>query len=334
MFLDRTTIHVRSGRGGGGCASFRRLKYKPRGGPDGGDGGRGGSVYLRASDQLSTLYDFFLQPIYAAEDGKRGEGNNRAGRNGKDLVIDVPCGTEIWLHPKRRLLADMVTSGERVLVAQGGRGGKGNKHFATAVNQAPRKATEGTPGEEISLDLELKLIADVGLMGLPNAGKSTLLRALSRARPRVAAYPFTTLYPNLGICEIDRDRKLVIADIPGIIEGAHEGAGLGDEFLRHIERTKVIAHLVSAEGGNIDALVADLRMLEREFALAAAENADKKRVVVLTKLDLFAPADARRLVKKLGAAVGRPVYGISAIAGAGLPPLLEALWDLLHPAAE
>ncbi len=331
MFLDRTTIRVRSGRGGSGCSSFRRLKFKPRGGPDGGDGGNGGSVYLHASDQLSTLYDFFLQPVYSAEDGTRGEGNNRAGKNGEDLTIDVPCGTEVWLHPKKKLVADMVTAGQRVLVARGGRGGRGNKHFATAVNQAPRTLTEGDDGVEVELDLELKLIADVGLMGLPNAGKSTLLRALSRARPRVAAYPFTTLYPNLGICEIDQERKLVIADIPGIIEGAHEGAGLGHEFLRHIERTKVLAHLVSSERGDVDALVADLRTLEREVALAGMEHAEENCAVVLTKLDLFAPEEGARLVKKFGAAIQRPVYGISAVAKTGLPPLLEAIWAMLHP---
>ncbi|HAK93542.1 MAG TPA: GTPase ObgE [Planctomycetes bacterium] len=331
MFLDRATIRVRSGRGGGGCASFRRLKFKPRGGPDGGDGGRGGSVYLRASTQLATLYDFFLQPVYAAENGTRGAGNNRTGGNGKDLIVDVPCGTEVWLHPMRRMLADMVTPNERVLIARGGAGGRGNKHFATAVNQAPRTTTEGGPGEEVVLDLELKLIADVGLVGLPNAGKSALLRALSRARPRVADYPFTTRYPHLGICEPDAGRRLVIADIPGIIEGAHDGAGLGHEFLRHVERTKMLAHLVSNEHGGAPEIAAAFRMLERELALAGAADETTPRIAVLTKLDLLPDDDGARLVKELGAALGMPVQGISAVSGAGLPALCKTLWDAVHP---
>jgi len=333
MFLDRATIRVRSGRGGGGGASFRRLKFKPRGGPDGGGGGRGGSVYLRATPQLATLYDFFLRPVYAAENGKRGAGNNRTGADGKDLTIAVPCGTEVWLHPKRRLLADMVTPQERVLIARGGAGGRGNKHFATAVNQAPRTATEGGPGEELVLDLELKLIADIGLVGLPNAGKSALLRALSRARPKVADYPFTTRYPHLGICELDAERRLVIADLPGLIEGAHEGAGLGHEFLRHVERTKVLAHCVTNEHGGAPEITAAFHILERELALAGAAREGAPRIVVLTKLDLLPDADAARLVKELGAVLRAPVYGVSAVSGAGLPALLAALWEAVFPQA-
>lgn len=306
--------------------SFRRLRYQPRGGPDGGDGGHGGAVYLRADPQLTTLHDFSLKPRYDAEDGARGSGATRTGRSGEDLYILVPCGTMIWRHPKEVLLGDLVNAGQTLLVARGGAGGRGNKAFATAINQTPRESTPGGAAENLLLDLELKLIADVGLTGLPNAGKSTLLRHLSRARPRVADYPFTTLHPHLGICELGPARRLVIADLPGLVEGAHRGTGLGHEFLRHVERTRVMAHLVSSEPGDVEALAADWATIDTELSSYSATLAAKPSLVVLTKLDLFTAEEGLRLTRALAVCLDRPVLGISAVNGAGVRALAEALY--------
>jgi len=327
MFFDRAVIRVRAGRGGKGCVSFHRARFLPRGGPDGGDGGCGGSVYLCSDPQLTTLADCERRSFYAAEDGKPGGGACRTGRAGRDLVVKVPCGTLVWTFPRGETpLADLVEPGLRLLVARGGKGGRGNKALATATHQTPREAEDGEPGEEAVLELELKLIADVGLVGLPNAGKSTLLRRLSRARPRVAPYPFTTLHPHLGLCDLDDERRLTVADLPGLIEGAHRGAGLGHEFLRHIERTRVLAHLVSSEKGNADLLFEDWRTVEEELASHSRLLFEKPRIAVVTKLDLLPEEKARRLIREFEQKLGREVLGISSVTGTGLGKLLEAFW--------
>jgi GTP-binding protein len=291
-------------------------------------------VYLRADPQLTSLYDFETRPLYAAEDGARGQGANRTGKAGHDLYLDVPCGTQVWPHPRgEAMLGDLVEPGQALLVAPGGRGGRGNKALASATYQTPREAEDGEPGVERLVDLELKLIADVGLVGLPNAGKSTLLRRLSRARPRVAAYPFTTLHPHLGICALDEDRRLVIADIPGLIEGASQGAGLGHEFLRHLERTRVLAHLVAPdEAAGAEELDAALKTVEDELAAHSRELAAKPRLIVLTKLDLFPDDEGDRLVAALAERLGTPVHGISAVTGRGVRDLTEAVFETVTAA--
>ena len=326
MFIDRATIKIRAGRGGNGVVSFFRARRISRGGPDGGNGGKGGSVYLRADPQMTTLFDFESKPLFAAVDGTSGRRGNQTGASGKDLYIDLPCGTQVWHHPRREPMAhDLVEPGQTVLVARGGKGGRGNKSYAGPTNQAPRECEEGEAGEAARLDLELKLIADVGLVGLPNAGKSTLLRSLSRARPRVAAYPFTTLHPHLGLCEVDEDRRLVFADIPGLIEGAHEGAGLGHEFLRHVERTRVLAHLVSSETSDITTLLDAYRTIEEELCSHSEALAAKDRVVILTKLDLYPEEEGKELTRTLAKALGKEVCGISGVSGLGVRTLIELL---------
>jgi len=318
---------VRAGRGGDGCVSFRREKYIPRGGPDGGDGGKGGDVYIQATSRLSTLYDFHSMPLLEAEPGGHGKGANRHGKNGRDLYIEVPCGTIVRDAIRGNILKDLKVDGETVLIAHGGRGGFGNKHFATSVNRAPRRATGGKPGEERLLLLELKLIADVGIVGLPNSGKSTLLSRVSNARPRVAPYPFTTLQPNLGVIELSSDERFVMADIPGLIEGAHRGAGLGDEFLRHIERTRLLLHLVDmapleGEPRPLEAY----RALRKELKLYSPGLSRKPFLVVATKMDL--PSAASNLAE-FRPKVRKAVYPISAVTGEGLRRLLSALWKTL-----
>jgi GTP-binding protein len=334
MFLDEAIITVRSGSGGDGAVSFRREKYIPRGGPDGGDGGRGGSVILRADRNLGTLLDLSRRASYRAGDGVKGGGNNRAGRHAQDLVILVPVGTVIREAPERDpregpLLGDLLEEGQELVVARGGKGGRGNKAFATPTRQAPREAEEGRPGEEKRLYLELKLIADVGLVGLPNAGKSTLLSRLSRATPKIAEYPFTTLTPNLGIAEVGDYRRIVIADIPGLIEGAHTGHGLGIEFLRHIERTSTIVHLVSVEAGSAERMAADYETVEGELAAYGEALAAKPRIVAATKLDILDEAEGAELVRRFGERIGLPVLGISAATGRGLTDLLASAVRLL-----
>ena len=335
MFLDEAIITVRSGSGGDGCVSFRREKYIPRGGPDGGDGGRGGSVILRADRNLGTLLDLSRKATYRGGDGGRGGGNNRSGRNASDLVVLVPVGTLVREalpdRPPREghLLGDLLEDGQEIVVARGGKGGRGNKAFATPTRQAPREAEEGRPGEERKLYLELKLIADIGLVGLPNAGKSTLLSRLSRATPKIADYPFTTLTPNLGIAEVGDYRRIVIADIPGLIEGAHTGHGLGIEFLRHIERTSTIVHLVSVEAGSPERMASDYRTIEGELAAYGEALASKPRIVAATKLDTLTEDEGSSLVRSFSDAIGRPVLGISAATGRGLQDLLASAVRLL-----
>ncbi|MDH7598021.1 MAG: GTPase ObgE [Sedimentisphaerales bacterium] len=323
MFVDEAEIFVKAGDGGPGCVSFRREKYVPRGGPDGGNGGRGGHVYMIASEDLTTLADFAGRHHWRAQNGRPGAGANKTGADGEDLTIKVPVGTLVYDLETGMLIKDLCEPGMRVRICRGGRGGKGNKAFASPTNQAPRYAEPGKPGQQRRIRLELRLLADVGLVGLPNAGKSTLISRCSAARPKIAPYPFTTLEPVLGIVELSDYRRFVMADLPGLIRGAHEGAGLGHEFLRHVRRTAVIAHLVEvmpADGSdpaeNYWAIRQELREYDQQLA-------DKPEVVVATKMDL--DPDGTRL-SALRQAIGRPVIGISAVTGQGLKELLELLW--------
>jgi GTP-binding protein len=325
VLVDLARIQVEAGRGGSGVVSFRREKYVPKGGPDGGNGGRGGHVILTVSPHVRTLLDFREHPLYRAGKGGHGSGNNRTGKDGADLMLRLPLGTVVRDAASKEMLADLVEADQSVVVAQGGRGGRGNGNRATATDQAPRRADPGEPGEERALELELKLIADVGFVGLPNAGKSTLLSRVSRARPRVGAYAFTTLEPNLGIVVLDDERQLVAADLPGLIEGAHQGKGLGLQFLRHVERTRALAFLIDCTS---EAPGRDLALLEREVSLYSAALMEKPRVVVLTKSDLLPSEERDTLVSRTGLA-GALV--ISAHSGDGIRELLEDLWKLIAP---
>ncbi len=323
MLVDRAKIHVVAGRGGGGSISFRREKYVPKGGPDGGDGGRGGDVVLEVIAEVRTLLDFRERPRYDAGKGGAGSGNNRSGKDGEDLVLRIPPGTVVKDAGTGEVLRDLTQAGERWVAARGGRGGRGNARFATATHQAPRRADPGEPGEELHLELELKLIADVGLVGPPNVGKSTLLSRISRARPRIGDYPFTTLEPNLGIVDLDLERRFIVADLPGLIEGAHAGKGLGLEFLRHIERTRVLVLLVEATSPDPQR---DLETIEHELARYSAPLLEKRKLVVLTKLDLIPPEEHAGLAERLGIPGS---HAISSHTGAGVPALIEELWSLI-----
>jgi len=330
MLVDWARIHVLSGKGGAGCVSFRREKYVPRGGPDGGDGGLGGSVVLAVSPRVRTLLDCREQPRYLAANGRPGSGNQRSGKDGADLEVPVPAGTVVKDAATGEVVADLVHAGDTFLAARGGRGGRGNKRFATPTHQAPRHADPGEPGEERWLELELKLIADVGFVGPPNAGKSTLLARVSRARPRIAEYPFTTLEPHLGIVVLDEERQFVAADLPGLIEGAHRGKGLGLQFLRHIERTRAIAILVDA---GAESAREQLAAVERELEQYSPALLAKPRLTVLTKADLLPPESHAGAAQ----AAGLPdAHLISAHSGEGIPALLEKLWKLIatEPADE
>jgi len=322
MFLDQAIIHVHAGAGGNGCVSFRREKYVPFGGPNGGHGGRGGHVYLRVNDQMNTLLYFARRRHFRAENGGHGQGKGRHGRNGRDLYIEVPAGTVVRDQKTGQILGDLTHPGQVLLVARGGRGGRGNEAFKSATRQAPRFAEKGEPGEERTLMLELKLIADVGIIGKPNAGKSTLLARVSAARPKIADYPFTTLQPHLGVVEIDT-RSFVLADIPGLIEGAHQGAGLGLQFLRHVERTRLLIHLL--DGASPDP-AADYVAINRELSLYSDRLAQKPQIIVLNKLDL---PEAREKLAYLRGEFAEPVYGISAVSGEGVQMLLRIVADQL-----
>ena len=326
MFIDQARITVRGGNGGNGVVSFRREKYVPRGGPDGGDGGRGGSVYFLADPQRTTLSDFRHKRRFTAGHGGHGAGQNCHGKTGDDILIAVPCGTLVYEDDK--LLADLNRPGERVCVARGGRGGLGNQHFATAVKQAPRFAQRGEPGEEHELDLQLKLLADAGIVGAPNAGKSTLLAAVSAARPKIADYPCTTLEPQLGVVAVDIDANFVLVDVPGLIEGASKGAGLGDRFLRHVERTRVLIHLIDGSAAPADA-VKQLKMIERELRAWNPRLLRVQRIVAVSKQDLPG-ADAT--LAAVRAAVGDNVYGISAATGVGVRELMGAVYNAVREA--
>lgn len=320
MFLDHATIEVQAGKGGAGSVSFRRESYIPLGGPDGGDGGAGANVVLRVDKQMTTLLDYRYRQHYRADAGKDGQGRNMTGRSGEDLVLRVPPGTSVRDANTGEVIAELLEDGEEVIAARGGRGGKGNTHFATATNQAPRQAQPGEEGETRRIELILKLIADVGLVGEPNAGKSTLLASVSRATPKIADYPFTTLSPNLGVVQLGDHRSFVMADIPGIIEGAHEGKGLGHEFLRHIERTRTLAILIPSD--TLDPQV-EYDRLRNELHNYSEELAAKPHCVVFSKGDLL-PPDWPAPQVEAPEAWGQ--FVISSVAHQGLTPLLEALW--------
>jgi GTP-binding protein len=338
MFVDEVDIHVAAGHGGRGAMSFRREKFVPRGGPNGGDGGAGGSVYITAQANLNTLLNFRFQKEFTAGRGGHGEGSNRTGRGGADIELAVPVGTVIYDKAGDDLvqIADLTVDGERVLIAKGGIGGRGNAQFATATNRAPRRAEPGLPGEEKDLRLHLKLLADVGLVGFPNAGKSTMISRISAARPKIADYPFTTLSPNLGVVGLSGDRSFVVADIPGLIEGAHKGQGLGHRFLSHLERTKVLVHLVDVSSASGRDPVNDYEVIVRELELFPGRDAsgerlhDKPMVVAANKIDaLDDPTRLERLRTHL-AERGMPLHAVSAASGEGVPALLEALWGALQ----
>jgi GTP-binding protein len=333
-FVDEALIRVEAGRGGSGTVSFRREKFIPRGGPDGGDGGDGGSIYLVAHPDLNTLADFRYTRLFRAKNGDPGAGGQRTGRSGEDLLIKVPTGTSVRDADTREVIADLVTDGQRACVAQGGRHGLGNVHFKTSTNRAPRRATPGFPGEARNLHLELKLLADVGLLGLPNAGKSSLIRQVSAAHPRVAAYPFTTLHPQLGVVRVDAERSFVMADIPGIIEGASRGAGLGIQFLRHLARTRLLLHIVDIGPVSGDP-AAQAQQVEAELANYSEELARRPRWLVLNKVDLLAPdaLDSRRAKLLSAIAWKGRVFAVSALTGAGCRDLTRQVMDYLerHP---
>ena len=325
-FLDEVKIFVKAGDGGRGCASFRREKFVEFGGPDGGDGGRGGSAFAEAVEGLNTLVDFRYQQHFKAGRGEHGKGKNRTGADGRSVTVDVPVGTQIFDESKRLLIADLVEPGTRLLLARGGDGGFGNAHFKSATNQAPRRADPGHPGEERWLWLRLKLIADAGLVGLPNAGKSTLLAAVSRAKPKIAEYPFTTLHPVLGLVPVD-DESFVLADIPGLIEGAHRGAGLGDRFLGHIERCGVLLHLVDGAQADIAEVYRMVRAELREYGHGLAE---KPEIVALNKVDALSPTEAADRSRVLAAECGRKVFRLSGTTRAGVEAALRALLDRIQ----
>jgi GTP-binding protein len=325
MLIDWAKIHVTAGRGGAGCISFRREKFVPKGGPDGGDGGRGGSVLLQVDPHVRTLLDCRENPRYRATSGRPGSGNRRSGRDGEDLVIRVPRGTVVR-DEDGTVLADLLHEGDTFAAAQGGRGGRGNARFASPTHQAPRRADPGEEGTDRVLELELKLIADVGLVGLPNAGKSTFLSRVTRARPKIADYPFTTLEPNLGIVALDIERTFVVADLPGLIEGAHAGKGLGLQFLRHVERTRMILILIDVTSENP---AKDLEVLLNELGSYSSVLLDRPRQVVLTKLDLVAPDERAGIAARLGLP---EAMTISAHTGEGLIEVLNACWIVVVPA--
>lgn len=338
MFVDEVDIHIKAGDGGRGSLSFRREKFVPKGGPDGGNGGAGGSVFIVADPHRNTLVHFRFNPDYKAQRGGNGAGALRTGRGGRDLAIPVPVGTLVFkVDPEtgeKRQAADLTVVGQRVLLAQGGRGGLGNAHFATSTNRAPRKVQPGEPGEEFDLHLKLKLLADVGLVGYPNAGKSTLISVISAAKPKIAAYPFTTLTPNLGVVALSGDRDFVVADVPGLIEGAHEGHGLGHQFLRHIERTKVIIHLVDVSGASGRDPVEDLDTIRQELKLYNPELLDKPHLVAANKID--AVDDPKRItaLEKRAKKLKLKFFQISAVAGTGVKELIEAAWPIIAKARE
>lgn len=324
MFIDRARIHVRGGNGGNGVTAFRREKFVPRGGPSGGDGGRGGSVYLESTEGLNTLLHFRYNPEHKAGRGRHGEGSKRHGANGDDVTLLVPVGTIVIDEETGEVVGDFVAPGQRLLIAAGGIGGRGNAQFATPTNRAPRRHEEGKPGKEKFFLLELKLIADVGLVGLPNAGKSTFISRISAARPKIADYPFTTLEPNLGVVDVGEFKTFVVADIPGLIEGAHTGAGLGDQFLRHIERTKLLLHLVDVSAFSRDA-IGDYQTVSRELVAYSEEIAGKPKIVVATKLDAI---DDPAQLDELAAFCTREsleFHAVSAPTGLGIQELLFAV---------
>lgn len=325
LLIDYAKIHVKAGDGGNGCISFRREKYIPKGGPDGGDGGKGGDVIIRASRNLSTLLDYKYKTFYRAQNGEHGRGKNQHGKSGEDIILLVPCGTVVKDAQTRKIIADLVNDGDEVIVARGGKGGKGNARFATPTNRAPRLAEKGEKGEEKEIELELKLIADVGLVGFPNVGKSTLISKISAAKPKIADYPFTTLQPNLGIVKYGEYKSFVVADMPGLIEGAHLGKGLGIQFLKHIERTKLLIIMIESTSQNP---VRDYQTLINEMRLFSQTLIEKPRIAAITKIDL-ADEKLRKELKSIKFEDNIPVTMISAITGEGLKELINLMWTEL-----
>ncbi|SES44241.1 GTP-binding protein [Rhizobium sp. NFR03] len=324
-FLDEAKVYIRSGDGGAGAVSFRREKFIEFGGPDGGDGGRGGDVWVEAVNGLNTLIDFRFQQHFKAGTGIHGMGRNRTGAGGDHVTLKVPVGTQIFEEDGETLIIDMITEGQRFRIAAGGNGGFGNAHFKSATNQAPSWANPGLEGEEKTIWLRLKLIADAGLVGLPNAGKSTFLATCTRARPKIANYPFTTLHPNLGVATID-GREFILADIPGLIEGAHEGVGLGDRFLGHVERTRVLLHLVS---GQEEDVAKAYKTVKHELEAYGGELTDKPEIVALSQVDTLDPTELKKKQKALAKACGTTPFLLSAIVGTGMTETLRALRDII-----
>lgn len=328
QFIDQAEIEVEAGKGGDGIVAFRREKYVPAGGPSGGNGGRGGSIYFRVVENLQTLLDFRYKHRFEAENGFRGGPNNCTGANGKDLVIEVPCGTIIYDADTEEILADLVESSQTLLIAQGGKGGLGNQHFLSNRNRAPEYALPGLPGEIKHLRLELKLLAEVGIIGLPNAGKSTLISALSAARPKIADYPFTTLVPNLGVVRKPSGDGTVFADIPGLIEGASGGAGLGHDFLRHIERTRVLLHLIDATSEDV---ISDYQTIQQELEAYGRGLSQRPQIVALNKIDAVDQTiDLEILASQLDHLSNSSVFLVSAVTGVGLDSMLQEIWSKLE----
>ena len=329
MFIDRTKIHVQGGHGGNGVTAFRREKFVPRGGPSGGDGGRGGDVWVVADESFNTLLHLRYNPEHIAERGRHGEGSNRSGREGGDHILRVPVGTQVYDPESGGLLHDFTEDGARWLAARGGRGGFGNSHFATSTNRAPRYHQEGSPGEDFEFQLELKLIADVGLVGFPNAGKSTLISTISAAKPKIADYPFTTLEPHLGVVDLGEYRTFVVADIPGLIEGAHLGAGLGDRFLRHIERTKLLLHLVDVSSASGRDAVSDYETINRELGAYSIDLSSRPQMVVATKIDALDDPQRLEDLRVRAEADGRTFFAISAVTNKGVRELVNGIGRVL-----
>jgi GTP-binding protein len=335
MFVDEVDILVAAGNGGRGCLSFRREKFVPRGGPDGGDGGPGGSVFAVASPHLNTLISYRFHPEFHAQRGAHGKGANRTGQEGADLDLGVPVGTVIYETPAEPgaepvLLGDLVEPGQRVLVAKGGRGGRGNARFVSSTNQAPRRQEDGEPGEVKHIQLQLRLLADVGLVGFPNAGKSTLISRISAARPKIADYPFTTLTPHLGVVSLSGDRSFVVADVPGLIDGAHEGHGLGDRFLKHLDRTKVLVHLVDVSGASGRDPVEDFEAVRRELSLFSPKLGAKSQIVAASKIDALGDPVAVTRLEAHARALSLPFFRISGVTGEGVGEVLEAAWSRVN----
>jgi GTPase len=328
MFIDRAKIQVIAGGGGNGCLAFRREKFVPKGGPSGGDGGNGGDIYIECSERVNTLLHFQYKRIFKAQRGRHGEGDNRHGKDGEDITILVPPGTQAFIEPEHVLLHDFAKSGDRIKIASGGRGGRGNAQFATSTNQAPRRVEPGMPGEELELSLSLKLIADVGLVGFPNVGKSTLISRISSAKPKIADYPFTTLTPHLGVVQVDEFRSFVVADIPGLIEGAHEGHGLGDQFLKHVERTRVLVHMIDVSNNGRDP-ISDYKTIMRELELFDGKLRDRKQLVVASKMDVLEDPSKLSRLRSMCNRRKLPFLSISAVTGQGLKELIGKLDSML-----
>ena len=326
QFIDRAEIEVEAGKGGDGIVAFRREKYVPAGGPAGGNGGRGGSILFKAVENLQTLLDFKYSRRFKAEDGKRGGPNNRTGASGNDLVVEVPCGTVIYEVERGEVLADLVTPQQTICIVKGGKGGLGNQHFLSNSNRAPEYALPGLLGESKNLRLELKLLAEVGIIGLPNAGKSTLIAALSAARPKIANYPFTTLVPNLGVVRKPTGDGTVFADIPGLIEGAHAGVGLGHDFLRHIERTRLLLHIIDLTGNDP---IADYQTIQEELQAYGQGLPNRQQIIGLNKLDAVDEETYELITEELSQLTSAPIFGISAVARIGLETLLQKIWQTL-----